>query len=131
MSFLLQSAIATAVVAVLAAALRSKSYAAFRALALTLQSLVASTLWPRVGPLAPLFVYLHASMFVRSLMLVRPRMRPAWYRALVSIPSAFFGAGTAFALPWAIAFALGHEPPGFSIAYLLAAIGTADRKSVV
>jgi predicted MPP superfamily phosphohydrolase len=127
--FFVATAAATVIVVVLAATLRSKSYALFRAFGLTLHTLVASALWPHVGVLWPLFLYGHASLFLRSLMLVRPRMRPAWYCWTVSIPSAFFGAGTALSLPWAIAFELGYAPRGWWAGYVLAAIGCAQSLS--
>jgi predicted MPP superfamily phosphohydrolase len=127
--FFVATASATAIVVVLAAILRTKAYALFRALSLSLQTLVASALWPHVGLLWPLFLYGHTTIFLHSVVLVRPRMRPAWYRCTVSIPSAFFGAGTALSLPWAIAFALGYEARGWWVGYVLAAIGCAQSLS--
>jgi predicted MPP superfamily phosphohydrolase len=121
--FVLATAGAWLLVVVLAAALRSRAYAMFRGVGLGLHALVATALWPRVGELWPLFVYLHATVFVRSALLVRPRMQPLAYRTLVSVPSAFFSAGTALAMPWAVGFALGFAPVGWWAPYLLAAIG--------
>jgi uncharacterized protein len=128
-TFFLVSAGATALVVLLAATLRGRAYALFRAFGLTFETLVASALWPKVGPLAPAFLYLHATVFVRSIMLVRPRMRPLWYHALVSVPSAAFAAGTALALPWAIASAFGVEWSGWWVPYVLATIGIVQSLS--
>lgn len=112
-----------AVVVASAALFRSRSYAIARGVLLLVHGLVASALFPHTGPLWPLFVYLHACVFLQSLMLVRPRMRPLWYRLLVSWPDGFFAAGTFLAFPWAIATAFGATPHGLWIPYLLAAFG--------
>jgi predicted MPP superfamily phosphohydrolase len=106
---------------------RSKSYAFARGILVGIHSLVAVALFPLTGPAWPLFVYLHGCVFVQSLMLVRPRMRPLAYRALVSLPDAFFQAGTILAFPWAIAIAAGAtHPPGWWVSYVFAAIGMAQ-----
>jgi len=93
---------------------RSRSYMMFRAISLGLYVLLASAMFSQLTALAPLvapvFYYLHATVFVHSLALVAPRMRPLWYRAFVSIPSAFMSAGTLLSLPWALAGTLGFEP---------------------
>src|SRR5512134_2051439 len=83
------------------ALLRSRAYAIFRGVTLGLQVLLASALAHRFEAVLPLFYYLHASVFVQALGLIRPRMRSLPYRALISVPAAFFGAGTLLALPWA------------------------------
>jgi predicted MPP superfamily phosphohydrolase len=67
--------------------------------------------------------YLQAAVFVHSLALIRPRLRPLWYRAAISIPSAFFSAGTLFALPWAVVVALRWDLPFAWLPYLVAMIG--------
>jgi predicted MPP superfamily phosphohydrolase len=45
------------------------------------------------------------------------------YRATVSVPAAFFAAGTLLALPWALVAAFGLTPHGAFIPYAFAAIG--------
>lgn len=110
-------------VVVLAASLRTRTYALARGILLGIHSLVAYALWPRMAVVWPLFAYLHLTVFVQSAMLVRPRMRPLWYRALVSWPDAFFQAGTFLCFPFAIAFGLGFEPTVFWIPYALAGMG--------
>jgi hypothetical protein len=62
-------------------------------------------------------------VFVQSLGLIRPRMRSLPYRALVSVPGAFFAAGTLLSLPWVLARAFGFELPGIYLPYLAAGIG--------
>ncbi|HEY3494448.1 MAG TPA: metallophosphoesterase [Polyangiaceae bacterium] len=102
---------------------RSRAYAIFRGVTLGLQVLVTSTLAPHFGELFWAAVYLQAAVFVSSLLLVRPRLRGLFYRGTVSVPAAFFSAGTLLALPWALVSAAGFTPHGLWIPYLLAAIG--------
>jgi predicted MPP superfamily phosphohydrolase len=105
------------------ALLRSRAYATFRGVTLGLQVLFASALVHRFEPVLPLFCYLHATVFAQSIGLIRPRMRSLAYRALVSVPAAFFGAGTLLALPWVLVGAFGFDLPGIFVPYLAAGIG--------
>ena len=123
--------LAGGVLVVAAAALfRSRSYAVFRGVQLTIYGLIAVALYRRAlethAAVAWLFLYLHACVHLQSLMLVWPRMRPLAYRALVSLPDAFFQAGTILGLPWAVAGAFGLDLPGWWAGYLLAAAGMAQ-----
>jgi predicted MPP superfamily phosphohydrolase len=102
---------------------RSRSYAIFRGVTLGLQVLFASTLFPRFHGVWPLFVYGHVAVFVQSLALLKPRMRGLTYRALVSIPGAFFGAGTLLSLPWVLLLAFGIDVPGVWLPYAVALLG--------
>jgi len=103
--------------------LRSRAYALFRGIHLGLHTLIALALVPAAGRAFPVFAALHALVYVQALALVRPQLRPLWYRALVSIPAAFFGAGTLLALPWAVATLFGWSLPLPWLPYLLALIG--------
>ncbi len=105
------------------ALLRSRAYAIFRGVTLGLQVVLASALAPRFQPLFLVFCYLQASVFAQSLGLVRPRMRRLPYRVLVSMPAAFFGAGTLLALPWVVVGAFGVELPWPWLPYAAAAVG--------
>jgi len=111
---------------VAAAHLRSRQYAIFSAVKLGLQSLIAVALAPRFAWVWPAFCYLQLVVHVQSLALVRPRLWPIWYRALVSIPAAFFGAGTLLAWPWALARAFDFDLPWVWLPYALALIGVAE-----
>lgn len=102
---------------------RSRAYATFRGVTLGLQVLFASALVHRFEPVLPLFYYLHAAVFVQALGLVKPRMRSLPYRVLVSVPAAFFGAGTLLALPWVVARLFGFDLPFVFVPYAAAAIG--------
>lgn len=121
--FALASLAASLIVVALAAALRSRAYAIFRGVQLALHTAIASALAPFFDWAWPLFVALHALVFVHALVLVRPRLMPLWYRTLVSVPAAFFGAGTLLGLPWAVAVAFGATPWAPWLPYVLALIG--------
>jgi len=90
---------------------------------LGLQVLFASALFPRFHSVWPIFVYGHAAVFVQSLLLIRPSMRGLAYRVLVSIPGAFFGAGTLLALPWVLLSAFGVVLPAAWAPYAVALLG--------
>ncbi len=105
------------------ALMRSRAYATFRGVTLGLQVLFASALVHRFQSVLPLFIYLHASVFIQSIGLIRPRMRSLVYRALISVPAAFFGAGTLLALPWVVVGAFGIDLPGVFLPFLAAGIG--------
>ncbi|HET7542886.1 MAG TPA: metallophosphoesterase [Polyangiaceae bacterium] len=102
---------------------RSRAYAIFRAVLLGFQVLFASALYPRFHSVWPLFVYGHAAVFVQSLVLIRPSMGGLPYRVLVSIPGAFFGAGTLLALPWVLCTLFRFELPAPWLPYAVALLG--------
>ncbi|HKO51340.1 MAG TPA: metallophosphoesterase [Polyangiaceae bacterium] len=102
---------------------RSRAYATFRAVLLGLQVLLASALFPRFQSVWPLFVYGHAAVFVQSLVLIRPTMRGLIYRVLISIPGAFFSAGTLLALPWVVLSVFGVDLPAAWVPYAVALLG--------
>jgi uncharacterized protein len=111
------------VVVVALALMRSRAYATFRGVTLGLQVLFAAALVHRFQSVLPLFYYLQATVFVQSIGLIRPRMRSLPYRALISVPGAFFAAGTLLALPWVLARAFGFDLPGVLVPYGAAGIG--------
>jgi predicted MPP superfamily phosphohydrolase len=122
-TFALASAVLWLATVVAALALRSRAYALFRGVLLGIHCLLVTALWPRAGALQPVVLYLHVATFLQSIALVRPRMRSLPWRLLVSVPSAFFQAGTMLLLPWALLFAAGIEAPGWQAAYVLALVG--------
>jgi uncharacterized protein len=103
--------------------LRSRAYAVFRGVTLGLQVLISSALVGYFEPVLPFVVYLQGTVFISSLFLIRPRLRGFLYRALVSVPAAFFSAGTLLAFPWALVAAFGLPPVGAFVPYVLAAVG--------
>jgi predicted MPP superfamily phosphohydrolase len=50
-------------------------------------------------------------------------MRSLPYRVFVSVPAAFFAAGTLLALPWALLAAFGFDLPGVFVPYVAAGLG--------
>jgi len=125
-SWFFLGSVAAAVAVVAVALLRSRTYAIFRGVMLGVHTLIASALFPRFAFIAPLFVYLHAMVYLQSLALVRPRLRGVAYRSLVSLPASFFSCGTALGLPWAIAIAFGFEPWAPWLPYAAALVGVAQ-----
>jgi uncharacterized protein len=121
--FFLLSMCATLLVSLCARLFRGKLYAIFSGVVLTVHTLIASGLAGSVGELFPLFLLLHITVFVQTLMLSWARLRSLWFVALVSMPGSFFTAGTLLAFPWAIAAAFGFYPHGFWLPYLIASIG--------
>ena len=121
--FALWSLVAWVLVVATAWGFRSRAYATFRAILLGVQVLLASALFPRFQSVWPLFIYGHAAVFVQSLALIRPRMRGLLYRVSISIPGAFFGAGTLLALPWAVLGSFGLELPAVWAPYAVALLG--------
>lgn len=127
--FLPTSLAATTLVAVAAALLRSRSYAIFRGVLLTLHSLCAAGLLGAFHAVWPVFVLLHATVYVQAVVLMWPRMMPLAYRALVSWPSAFFLAGTLLGWPWALLRAFGFDPWVPWLPYALAFVGMVQSLS--
>src|SRR5690606_27024578 len=78
---------------------------------------------PEVPALQYAFLYLHATVFVLALLLVRPRLMPAWYRGLVSLPASYFAASTLFTFPWAIAYGFGLSLPLWWLPYAIGLLG--------
>ncbi|HJL17520.1 MAG TPA: metallophosphoesterase [Sandaracinaceae bacterium LLY-WYZ-13_1] len=99
-----------AVVVSVAAWQRGRFFATFTAVLLGVQGLIAVGLFGVFEPAWPAFAALQATVHLHFLSLARARMRPWWWRALVSVPGLFFAAGTLLGMPWAVAAALGFDP---------------------
>lgn len=102
---------------------RSKAYGAFRGVTLGLHTLIILALFPYTGRFFTLLFLLHVLVFVESTALIRPRLRPTWYRVLVSWPALYMAASTLLAWPWALFAAFGFEPWGLWLPFLLGALG--------
>jgi hypothetical protein len=74
---------------------------------LTIQGLITVALYPTFAFAWPLYVYLQLAVGLHFLSLSRARMRPLWWRALISVPGLFFAGGTMLAFPLAIFAAFG------------------------
>jgi predicted MPP superfamily phosphohydrolase len=127
--FLPGSLAAMAAVALAAALLRSRSYAIFRAVLLTLHSLCAAGLVGAFPHLTAVFLYLHVAVFVQAVVLMWPRMMPLGYRLFISLPAAFFLAGTILGWPWALLRGFGFEPWAPWLPYLVALFGLYESLS--
>lgn len=112
-----------AIVVVLAASLRGRVYAMFATVLLGIHTVVSATLFESFSWCWPVFVYLQLTVYLQFASLVRPALRPLWYRALVSVPGSFFLAGTFLAAPWAVASAFGADPSTAYVAYGIASFG--------
>jgi predicted MPP superfamily phosphohydrolase len=115
---------ALAVLVVLFARLvRGRLYATFVGVLLTIHTLISIGMAGVFAPVFPLYAFLHVAVYVHFALLAVPKMRPVWYRALISVPASYFAAANFLALPWAIVTALGIHPYGFFIPYLIALVG--------
>ncbi len=117
---------AWAAVVAIAAIIRGRPYVFFVAVLLGLETLIANGLASATGRLFPVFAYLQGAVMLQFATLAVPRMRPLVYRALVSLPASWFLAATLLAFPWAIARALGFEPWGVFVPYVIAFFGLVD-----
>lgn len=114
-----------AVLSVVAAgtSLRSRAYGIFRGVTLSLHTLIILALFPYTGRFFSFLFLLHALVLVESAALIRPRLRPTWYRVLVSWPALYMAASTLLAFPWAILAAFGFEPWGLWLPFALGGVG--------
>jgi predicted MPP superfamily phosphohydrolase len=117
------SAAAAALVVALAAVVRGRLYATFVGVLLTIHTLVACAMAPVFAGVLPVYAYFQAAVYLNFALLALPRMRPLWYRALITVPASFFSAATILALPWAIVSAFGLHPYGYFVPYLIAVLG--------
>lgn len=129
--FALFSLAALALVVIAAGVLRSPVYAVFAGVILGLHTVIAVALYPLIAGLGPLLWWVQGAVFVQYGMLIFPRLRPTWYRGLVTVPGLWFSAGTLLAFPWAVAGALGFEPFGVVLPFAAAAIGVWQSSTTV
>jgi predicted MPP superfamily phosphohydrolase len=94
----------------------------------------AAGAWPR-GLAAWLLGALQLAVFTHFFSLIWARLRPGWWRCLVSLPALFFAGGSFIALPWALAHAVTLSLPWPWLPYAVALAGVAEglftRETVV
>ena len=110
-------------VVLVASLVRGRQFATMAGILGGIYSLLALAMAPLFHAIMPVFLALHATVYVNFAALSRPRMRPLAYRLLVSWPASFFVAGTLLALPWALARAFGFHPWAPWLPYAFGAVG--------
>ena len=103
--------------------LRGRGFAIFAGIILTIQALSAIALLRQFEPVWWLWAWWQTAVFAHFLLLARARMRPWWFRAVVTVPGMFFAGGSILALPWAAVSALGFDPWIPWLPFALAALG--------
>ncbi|MEQ9502259.1 MAG: metallophosphoesterase [Deltaproteobacteria bacterium] len=124
--FTIGSVIAATTVVLLARTYRGILFSRFATAILTVHTLSSVALFDHVGRWWPLFVYLQLATYVHFGTLVWARLRPLPWRLLVSIPAHAFSASIFFAVPWAIAAAIGFEPKGLIVPFVLGLLGLVE-----
>ncbi len=123
-TFTLASLGAFALVVLSAALSRGVVFAIFAAILLGVHTAVATALFGQVPENLSFVPYaLQAAVYLHFASLTRPRMRPWWYRALITYPALWFVSATFLAFPWAIAAALGARPYLWWLPFALALLG--------
>ena len=115
-------AIAYALVVALAIR-KSRTFGIFAGIVLGIPTYVTVALSPHLpgGEILAGFQLLAAVHFAG--IVVRPTMRPAWFRLGISIPGLWLVAASLLALPWAIAASLGFDPWGGWLPFAIAGAG--------
>lgn len=109
---------------VAAAFTRSRAYGVFVAIVLSFPILVGNALRDDLAPLGAVVTYVQLATCVHfAALLLRPALRPWWFRAAVSIPGLWFVAACLLGFPWAIWAALGGDPVGTWFPFALATVG--------
>jgi len=105
-------------------ALRGRLFATFAGILMAVQGAIAVAMFPAFEALWPLYAYLQLTVHLHFMSLARARMRPLWWRALVSVPGLFFAAGTLLSIFWASPVAMGLDTYGTElIPFVIAAFG--------
>lgn len=101
---------------------RGRLFAMFVGIILGIHTAIACGVVRLFGAWWPVAAYLQLATYLHFALLVRARLRPLWYRALVSVPGSAFSAGTMLAMPWAILNAIGLEPGFVLVPYAIALV---------
>jgi len=121
--FAIATASAWALTVVAAALLRNRLFATFAGVILGVQGLISVGLFETFEAAWPAYCYLQACTYLHFLSLSRARMRPLWWRTIVSIPALWFAAGTFLAMPVSVVAAFGVDPAVWVVAIPFAVAG--------
>ncbi len=102
---------------------RGRFFATFAAIILGIEGLSATALFTEAAWVWPVYAWMHGAVFLHFGSLIWARMRPTWWRFVVSVPGSFFAAGTTFAIPWAVAAAFGFDPIATWLPFAIAGVG--------
>ncbi len=117
------SAVLALGVVLVARALRGRLYATFVGILLTIHTLISVGMARSFAQIWPVYLFLQIAVYLHFALLAIPKLRPVWYRALISVPASYFSAATILALPWSIVAALGFTPHGWFVPYVVALFG--------
>lgn len=129
--FALASALGAAGVVLLARLVRGRFFARFATVVLGVHVLSTVGLFALAAELWPLLAYLQVAVLVHFATLVRARLRPLLWRALVQVPALVFSAGAFLALPWTVPALFGVALPAPWLPFLLAVIGSLESVRLV
>lgn len=110
-------------VVVAVVATRSRQYAIFRAVQLSLHTALVLPMLSRLPVPSGVFWYFSAALYVSALLPLWPGRLSPLVRALITVPSAFFVSGTVLALPWVVVGLFGFDLPGPAVPYVLSGLG--------
>lgn len=99
---------------------RGRLFAMFVGIFLGLHTAISCGVVRLFGEWWPIAAYLQFTTYFHFAMLVTARLRPLWYRVLVSVPGSAFSAGTLLAMPWAVLNAFGLSPGFVFVPYTIA-----------
>jgi len=112
-----------AIVAISARVVRGRLFSYFAGIVLGVHSLSVVGLFSGKTALEPYVIVAQTLTTLHFLHLLKPEMRSAAFRALVSWPASAFVAGSWLAIPWSIARAVHHPLPYEAIPFALAILG--------
>jgi len=125
-AFALASLLGWGIVYLTARRVRGRPFARFVSVLLGTHTLISIAVARRAGILLVPLAYLQLATFVHFAFLAKPAMRPALYRAFVSVPASWFLAGTLLAL-LVVPFSLLGAPAWlFAVPYAIAFIGLGE-----
>jgi uncharacterized protein len=126
--FAVASIVAALCIVVAAGVFRGWPFALFAAVVLGVHTLISVALWPVMSDVRPIFVYLQTVSFIHFANLIRPSLKPRWWRALVSLPAMFFVGSVFLAWPWAVALQYGLPPKWVVLPFIVGFLGLIQSK---